>query len=270
MKTLGSDGAGRRDDRPAVFEKRSVTIRPGVEIPDWSVVEDTTARQALAAIFDLVGAGRKWNGTGATQDRVRRTVIQLYATLGRAPVLSEIADGAGLPPEAVADELPKLGERDAIVLDPAGQIVGAYPFTERRTGHRVSLGDRTLNAMCAIDALGTGAMLDIDTRITSSCRHCGAAVDVSTRAAGTDLALVTPQSAIVWIGMFHAGGCSATSLCTVLNFFCSDDHLAAWRRGAGQGQAGYRLSMAAALQVGRAIFSPILRPAVASSGRVAP
>ena len=253
MKTRGSDAAGRLGERSAL-------VRPGVVIPDWSVVDDGTARQALAAIFELIGVGHKWAGIGATEDRVWRAVIEGYAALGRAPVPSEIAGTTGMPPEAVVAALAKLRERDVVVLDAEGRITGAYPFSERQTGHRVQLAGSTLTAMCAIDALGCGAMLDADTRIASSCRHCGSAIDVATCSAGTALAAVEPGSAVVWAGIHHAGGCSATSLCTVLTFFCSDEHLAAWRHGDGDGHSGFRLSMDAALQVGRAIFSPILRP----------
>lgn len=241
-------------------KERSVALRPGVLMPDWSAVRDDSARTALSAIFDLIGVGRqKWSHLGATEDRVWRTVIERFAALGRAPGASEVASAAGLSPGVVAAELAKLRARDVVVLDGDARIAGAYPFTERHTGHNVVLCGKTLRAMCAIDALGIGAMFGADTKIASSCRHCGAGVQVETRAAGTALAAVAPETAVVWAGLHYADGCSATSLCTVLAYFCSDEHLAAWRRRDSRGETGFRLSMDEALQVGRAIFSPILR-----------
>ncbi len=253
--------------RSGVASERSVLLRPGVMMPDWSVVRDDSARSALSAIFELVGVGRqKWSELGVTEDRVWRTVIEQFAALGRAPVAAEIADAAGLPPDVVGDELTKLHARDVVVLDGDARITGAYPFTERPTGHKVVLRGKTLTAMCAIDALGAGAMFGADTEIASSCRYCGAAIHAETRTAGTTLAAVAPKTAVVWSGLCYADGCSATSLCTVLAFFCSDEHLAAWRAGEGAGHSGLCLSLNAALEVGKAIFMPILRPGLGKQG----
>lgn len=253
--------------RSGVPGERSVLLRPGVMMPDWSVVRDDSARTALSAIFELIGVGRqKWSGLGVTEDRVWRTVIEQFAALGRAPVATEIAEAAGLSHDVVADELTKLRARDVVVLDGDARIAGAYPFTERSTGHRVVLRGKTLTAMCAIDALGVGAMFGADTQIASSCRYCGAAIHVETRTAGTTLAAVAPETAVVWSGLHYADGCSATSLCTVLAFFCSENHLAAWRVGEGAGHIGMCLSLGAALQVGKAIFVPILQPGLERQG----
>lgn len=259
QKTPISAVADRASDNS---RERAVLLRPGVTIPDWSVVQDGSAGMTLSAIFELIGVGRrKWSSLGEMEDRVWRSVIELFAEFGRAPLAAEIAGAIRLPQAVVADALTELGARDVVVLDDAGRIVGAYPFTERPTGHRVRLRGKTLTAMCAIDALGIGAMFSTDTDIESSCRHCGTAIRVNTRAAGAVLANTEPTTAIVWAGLHYAGGCSATSLCTVLAFFCSEEHLAAWRASASAGQSGHRLSMNEALQVGKAIFMPILRTA---------
>ncbi len=253
-------GASDRIDAP---NERAVILRPGVMMPDWSVVRDDVARTALSAIFKLIGVGRrKWSGLGTREDRVWRTVIELFAALGRAPSATEIADAAALSPEHVADELAKLRRRDVLVLDGDGRITGAYPFTERKTGHRVTLGGKSLTAMCAIDALGVGPMFNADTEIVSSCKQCGATIHVETSAGGTAIGSRAPQTAVVWAGLHYAEGCSATSLCTVLAFFCRDEHLAEWRAGEPAGHTGFGLSLDAALQLGRAIFAPILRPGI--------
>jgi hypothetical protein len=112
--------------------------------------------------------------------------------------------------------------------------------------------------MCAIDALGVGAMLGRDIAIASGCRQCGAAISVTTQGTGTALAIVAPDGALVWSGMRTDAGCAADTLCTVIAFFCSDAHLEAWRSANHPHAAGYRLSLDVALQVGRAIFGPTL------------
>uniref|UniRef100_UPI001BDD1532 organomercurial lyase n=1 Tax=Escherichia coli TaxID=562 RepID=UPI001BDD1532 len=87
-----------------------------------------------------------------------------------------------------------------------------------------------LNAMCAVDALGIGAMTDRDIRVASRCRHCGAPIRIATRDRGRMLAKVEPQSAVMWQSIRYEDACAANSLFATTAFFCSDDHLSAWRR----------------------------------------
>ncbi len=147
-----------------------VLLRPGLPWPNWSAATTEGARRALGAIIEAAGLDRKWAGLTEAEDRVRRAVLDLYARLGRAPGAAELAAAAGMSPEELREQLARLGERDLVVLGgPEGEIAGAYPFTERATAHRVRLGDRVLNAMCAIDALGAGAMCGADTVVESAC-----------------------------------------------------------------------------------------------------
>ncbi len=139
-------------------------------------------------------------------------------------------------------------------------MTAAYPFCAWDTGHRVRLGGTgtTVGSLCAIDALGAGAMLGCDTAIESSCRGCGTPIRITTRDGGHALHSVSPTAALVWAGTLYADGCSATSGCTVKAFFCSDGHLAAWRGRTDPDSTGFRLSVEAALQVGKALFVPML------------
>ncbi|MFQ5959294.1 MAG: organomercurial lyase, partial [Alphaproteobacteria bacterium] len=176
--------------------------------PGWldrSAVTSKPARRALAAIVESFDIRAKWSGLDAAEDRVRRAVLVLYARLGRAPAAAEIAAEAGVAPDAVGGVLARLEARDILRLDAAKRtILGAYPFAERESGHRVSLGDHTLNAMCSIDALGVGAMCRRDVTIASACRGCGAAIDVATGDDGTALARVSPPGALVWAALHYA------------------------------------------------------------------
>src|SRR6185312_7250192 len=181
----------------------------------------------------------RWSGYDAVTDRVRVALLQLYAGDGRAPAIAALAERAGLSEPAIRPVLEELRRRDLVVLD-CGRIIGAYPYTDRDTGHRVTLG-RTqvkthVNAMCGLDALGIGAMTGGDVRVASRCRHCGAAVRIATRDRGTALADIAATTA----------------------FFCSDDHLAAWRRECSADEPGFRLSIPEALEAGRALFGPSL------------
>ena len=97
--------------------------------------------------------------------------------------------------------------------------------------------------------------------ITSACGHCGTAIEIATRDAGRALGRFTPQNAMVWLGIEYDDGCAANSLCRVMAYFCSDDHLASWRAAEYPDGTGFRLSMDEGLQAGKAIFTPLLAPA---------
>jgi hypothetical protein len=73
---------------------------------------------------------------------------------------------------------------------------------------------------------------------------------------GERLDVVTPLTSMVWNGIYYEGR-AANSLCTVICFFCSSEHLEQWLE-ARAGAKGYRLSVEEATQVGKAIFRPVL------------
>ncbi|WP_298108485.1 bifunctional organomercurial lyase/mercury(II) reductase MerBA [Bradyrhizobium sp.] len=235
----------------------SYTVRPGVTFPDWSVVKSPAVKDALQA---MVGSGHvfdRWSGYDPATDRVRVALLKLYAEEGRAPTTGALAERAGLSEAAIRPLLEELRRRDLVVLD-GERIVGAYPFTDRNTGHRVTLHGRVLNAMCAVDALGIGAMTDLDITIASCCRHCGAPIRIATRDQGRVLAQTEPPTAVMWQSVRYEGACAANSLCATTAFFCSDDHLSAWRREQAADEAGFRLSIEEGLEAGRALFGPSL------------
>nr|WP_256476215.1 organomercurial lyase [Siccirubricoccus soli] len=202
----------------------------------------------------------KWSGLSTTEDRVWQAVLRGFARSGAAPEVAWLAAGTGQDEPAVAEVLRALRRRDLVVLDEHGTAVtAAYPFSARETGHRVRLdGLAEVHALCAIDALGMGAMLGCDTAVESSCPECGAPIRIATRDKGCALASAAPSAAVVWAGIRYADGCGATSGCTVKLFFYSDEHLAAWRQRVDPGGAGFRLSVEAALQVGKGLFVPML------------
>lgn len=199
----------------------------------------------------------RWSGYKRTTDRVRVALLQLYAESGRAPAPGTLAERAGLSGTVIGPLLQELQGRDLIVLD-GERIVGAYPFSDRDTGHRVTLDGHVLNAMCAVDALGIGAMTDRDVAIVSRCRHCGVPIRITTRDRGRVLAEVEPRAAVMWQSVRYESACAANSLCATTAFFCTDEHLSAWRRERSADEPGFRLSIEEGLEAGRALFGPSL------------
>jgi len=235
----------------------SYAVRPGVTFPDWSVVKSPAVKDALQAMVGSDHVFDRWSGYDPATDRVRVALLQLYSEDGRAPTKGTLAERAGLNETSVRTLLEELRRRDLVVLD-GERIVGAYPFTDRDAGHRVTLDGRVLNAMCAVDALGIGAMTDRDITIASRCRHCGAPIRIATRDQGRALAQIEPRTAVMWQSVRYEGACAANSLCATTAFFCSDDDLSAWRREQAADEAGFRLSIEEGLEAGRALFGPSL------------
>lgn len=127
---------------------RSYTVRLGVTFPDWSVVASPVVKDALLAMVGSDHVLYRWSGYDPATDRVRVALLQLYAEHGRAPTANALAKRAALSETAIQPLLDELGGRDLVVLD-GDKIVGAYPFTDQDTDHRVTLDGRILNAMCA-------------------------------------------------------------------------------------------------------------------------
>ncbi|MHA1564920.1 MAG: alkylmercury lyase family protein [Alphaproteobacteria bacterium] len=242
----------------------AIAIRPGVTTPDWSVVTSETVREALGATFETCDWEDRWAGLDEAQDRTRRAILEAYPRIGHAPSINELALATRFTPDRVRDLIAKLKARDMVVLDRDGaKLAGAYPFIDRATEHRMKVGETALHAMCAIDALGTGAMLGTDIVIESACRSCGAPIRIETRDMGAALGDHSPGRAVVWTGIQYADRCAADSLCTVMAFFCSGEHLDSWRDSQNPKPNGFRLSLDEGLQMGKAIFMPLLATATA-------
>ncbi len=239
----------------------AVELRPGVSFPDWSMVTADAAQEALPPIMNEIGAETRRADYDGGEDLARRAFLDLYGREGQAPTRAALAADTGMDAASVSMALARLRSRDIVVLDAdTGEITGAYPFTDNDTGHRVRLGAHVLNAMCAIDALGAGAMYGRDVAIDSTCRRCAAPVRLTTRDNGAALDDISPSPTVVWSGICYEGQ-AATSLCTVIAFFCSAEHLAAWRDETAD-STGFELSPEEAMEVGKAIFAPLLAPAV--------
>jgi alkylmercury lyase len=129
--------------------------------------------------------------------------------------------------------------------------------------HRVSLGQHALWALCAIDALAAASMYRTDASIDSACTFCASKIYVATALHGRALRTMSPPEAVVWYD-FSLAACAATSCCPSIVFFCSDEHLQAWLNVQSRRPEGVRLSMAEALEVGGAIFGPVLAHPVVS------
>ena len=109
--------------------------------------------------------------------RLRYEIYRTFATTGEAPSPVALAEWAG-GRQAAASALRRLHDAHALVLDEAGAIRMALPFSAVPTGHRVVAGSRSWWANCAWDALAIPAALGIDARIEASWIDTGEPVDL--------------------------------------------------------------------------------------------
>lgn len=257
-----SDGVQQLQAGAAHGAPIAVALRPGVAFPDWRAVSTPNAKDALMAILAAGNWLELLDGYGEEEDHVRRAIIKGLANLSHAPDTAWLAMATGVDRGRVAELVERLVSRDLVVRDKGtGDVVGAYPLTTQATEHRVTLPQGTVHAICAVDALGAGAMFGADVAIESRCRACGAAIRIATKEGGTTLDHVAPSTTVVWSGIRYKDGCAATSICTTIAFFCTDAHLEEWRELNHPDTKGYRLTPDEAMQVGRAVFAPLLTPA---------
>ena len=239
----------------AGVEGARVELRPGVFRPDWSVVTSEPAREALRGRDEVRRClPDAWlEATRPLEDMVWRTSIKLFAQLGRAPTFAELSAATGEPEASVKSVLNELQRRDLLGVT-QDTLEYVYPFTTRETGHRVRFHGLILNALCAIDALGVGAMLKTDAIVESKCARCGSAIRLTTAEGGRMLEVVSPTELVVWYEFSTYSNTAASSCCPEIAFFCSDEHLRRLRSD----RQGSRLTAREALEVGRAIFEPVL------------
>lgn len=236
-----------------------IPLSSGVIFPAWDLVKSDAARASLIDTLGVLRMTKRWGGMRSEEDLLRKSILHHFAMTGLAPSLSDLATFKGHDLQTIRRLLTNLEDRDLIVLDANGmRIEGAYPFTSRKTEHRMHFGGKDIYAMCAIDALGTGAMLGRDTAISSKCRFCECSIEIKTEDQGRSIRSGTPGSTVVWAGIQEIDGCAANTQCQVMAFFCSDDHLKQWKEAQDDCPTGHRLSLDEGLEAGAAIFVPFL------------
>ena len=111
-------------------------------------------------------------------ERLRYEIYRTFAETGEAPSSGTLEAWSG-GPDASAAALRRLHDAHAVVLDDAGRIRMALPFSAVPTGHRVGAGEQRWWANCAWDALAIPAALGIDARIDAEWLDTGEPVDLA-------------------------------------------------------------------------------------------
>ena len=141
-------------------------------------------------------------------------------------ILSDLAYIGKVPTDIPMSTLKSLHENDLIVLN-SKVIVGAYPFSLRKTDHRIFNDDIDLYAMCAFDAIAIAPLFLININIHSHCYVTNEAIQIYQE--GEQLVQAKPSIDIyVGIRWQSAGSCSADSLCMEMIFLKDKKTALAW------------------------------------------
>ncbi|MCY0933916.1 alkylmercury lyase family protein [Streptomyces sp. H34-S4] len=249
--------AGQVDAAPSVAALRTALAEAGF-------AEAAEENCCTTDLLDPIGRGGR--GRVAPAERglraVHQAVLRHFATAGRAPeagLLEPVAAAAGRTAE---DVLAELARDDFLTLDETGQVRAAYPFSAVPTPHRVRIDSGAeVFSMCAVDALGTTAMLGQDTVVSSTDPVTGEPVTVTS----TDGTTVwDPDSAVVFVGRRAFSGPAETVCCDALNFFTSHASATTWSQQHPD-VPGDIISHARAEELGRQTFGPLLTPAAPDS-----
>lgn len=235
--------------------------------PEERWVRDALARAvgAEAGVVERVleaaaipGSRRGSERTARLTDAERalyRWIIERFALVA-PPTAAQLAVQARTLNLDQSDALAALAREDLVHTDADGAITVAYPFSGRARGHEVTIADRVVQAMCAIDALGIAAMLDQPIEIRSRDPISGGEIRVH-----ADPDAVTawqPERAVVLAGSSSCEGPSYCGCCDVLNFFESTENAERYLRE-NPNVAGMPISITDAAAAGRAVFGEILR-----------
>jgi hypothetical protein len=224
--------------------------------PSASVSTESVGRVLEAAAIPRERTGRQRAAAlAAPEHRLYRWILRQFAAGGR-PSLEATAAAAAVAGADLDQALETFRQLDLVHLAD-GQIAVAYPFSGSPTAHRVSIDGRPeVYAMCAIDALGIAAMLELPTEVLSRDPVSGGEIWV--RIDPGDGARWDPEQAVVLAGSYPAVGPGFHSCCSVLNFFESGEHALQYLLAHPE-VTGYAITIPEAIAAGAAIFGDLLK-----------
>lgn len=233
-------------------------------------MNETELRDALIEMASRGPAARRRELAAPLASLYDRTLLH-FAERGSPPspeTLQAWADELRLDSRAALADLLEsdLVEADADTL----RVVGAYPFTSQERGHRVDIdGGPTVQAYCAIDALGVSAILNRPVTIHSHDPHSGAEITVRVEGADAD---ARPMGTVVSVAAdrVDTNEQASDSACPTVNFY--ESHADALAYEQTYGLKLDLLSVAHAHQVGVTVFGDLLETGrvVNGSGTTSP
>jgi Alkylmercury lyase len=191
--------------------------------------------------------------------QLHQLILRHFAELAATPEPGQLREWAHQLDTELDAARAQLVAVDLVEADPAtARLLGAYPFSAIPRGHKVELaGGPTVEAYCAIDALGIPAMLSRDVVISSRDPDTGEPISITVT---NGQASWRPDDTVVVLGNDRSCGVSACSRCPYITFHSSPATAAAHLQAAHL--AGEILTQPQALAAGTLLFGDLLQPVV--------
>ena len=133
--------------------------------------------------------------------KIHREILNSFANNGKAaedidPAILKILQG-----------------NDQVVLDESKtKVLGAYPFSLKKTSHRIYNDKVDLYAMCAFDAIAIAPVFNVNMNIESHCYETNEPIEI-TQHANKVISVKPSDDIYIGIRWQSAGSCAAESLC---------------------------------------------------------
>jgi len=106
-------------------------------------------------------------------EALRQLVLRSYVERASPPDLAGIARALDIDLDTARQGLQRLHDAHRLVLDAAGDIRMAHPFSSRPMHFVVASAQQKWWGGCAWDSVGIGAALDTEVLIATTCPDCG-------------------------------------------------------------------------------------------------
>jgi hypothetical protein len=214
----------------------------------------------LAETFGIVTPRARQRKLPPPLRQLHQLILRHFAEHATAPEPGQLREWTHQLYIELEEALDQLVAVDLVETDPAtAQLLGAYPFSGIPRGHKVQLaGGPTVEAYCAIDALGIPAMLNRDVAISSRDPDTGEPIRITVT---NREAIWRPNETVVLLGSGPRCGPSACQSCPFITFHSSPATAAAHLQAAHL--TGEILTQSQALTAGALLFGDLLRPVVA-------
>ena len=214
----------------------------------------------LAETFGIVTPIARQRTLPPPLRQLHQLILRHFAEHATAPEPGQLREWAHQLAIELGEALDQLVAVDLVEADPAtAQLLGAYPFSGIPRGHKVQLaGGPTVEAYCAIDALGIPAMLNRAVVISSQDPDTGEPIRISVT---NGQASWRPDDTVVVLGSDRSCGASACARCPYITFHSSPATAAAHLQAAHLD--GEILTQPQALAAGALLFGDLLPTVVA-------
>ncbi len=239
------------------------TLRKAMNEPTCcGAVTPAFGKITVKSLMDQIGATVRGRLAEAnltqSENEARKFILKEFARTGKPPAEKAIVEAMKLPSvEAVHKFIERLHKADILTME-GGEIISAYPFSARKTRHKVAFPDgHEIYSLCATDALGIHFMLGENIVVRSRCPECEGEMKIEVK--DGKIASCVPEGVVESVSSGDHCGCTAKTFCPFMNFFCSKEHLEKWREKNPASAQGEMYQLQQVLEHGKYTFGDFLK-----------